>query len=276
MFRPLYCAAILSLLSLPLASQQNSFSNSSGPAGTKAVVTAQPKASAAGLTPISRLALGGGIGIMGVFLLVVFFLFCYTNIRLTGNLFSYTVDNISSNGFNATGKLDFATMGASVDLFPWPNHGFRLSPGLLLHNQIKLNATAVVNAGQSFSLDDVDYYSSASDPIHANAKLGLNSTNPAFTMTTGWGNMISRRGGHWSFPFQLGAAFVGFPSFMLTVSGTACDYSGENCFNAATDPTLQSNLQKQIDKYKKDVDVLKVFPILSTGVSYNFSILRTR
>ena len=143
---------------------------------------------------------------------------------------------------------------------------------MLLYNQNSLSARATVAAGQSFTLNDVDYYSSASNPIRASAKVGLNATNPAFTLTTGWGNMISRKGGHWSFPFEFGAAFVGSPSFKMTVTGTACDFAGTTCVNAATDPSLQHNLQAQIDKYKKDVDVLKVFPILSIGVSYNFNI----
>lgn len=224
------------------------------------------------MRPFSKLAFGGGVGINGINLQAATNLNRYMNIRATGNVFSYTVNDITSNGFTASGKLDFATMGASLDFYPWPNHGFRLSPGVLAYNQNSLTANATVTGGQSFTLNDVDYYSSFTDPIRASAKLGLNSTKPAFTMTTGWGNMISRTGGHWSIPFELGAAFVGSPSFNMTVAGTACDSRGLNCVNAATDPTVQSNLSAQIDKYKKDVDVLKVFPILSVGVSYSFNI----
>jgi hypothetical protein len=263
------------LLSLPLASQQKSFSNSNGSNGTAPAVT-PAKSTTYSSRPFSRLALGGGIGIMGINLQAATNINRYSNLRVSGNIFNYSVDDIASNGFTATGKLDLATLGASFDFYPWPTHGFRLSPGLLLYNQNSLGITAIVNAGESFTLNDVDYYSSASNPIHANASLGLNSTNPAFTATTGWGNMISRKGGHWSFPFEIGAAFVSSPSFKMTLSGTACDYTGQTCFNAATNPDVQSNLKAQIDKYKKDVDALKVFPILSTGISYNFNLLGSR
>lgn len=272
MIRPLSCIVIAFLLALPLVSQQNAVSSSSNPQENLTAAATQPKPAIDAPKPFSRLALGGGIGIMGVNLQAATNINRYANVRATGNIFSYTVNDITSNGFTASGKLDFATMGASFDYYPWPTHGFRLSPGVLFYNQNSLTASAVVNSGESFTLNDVDYYSSPNDPIHAHAKVGLNATNPAFTMTTGWGNMISRRGGHWSFPFEIGAAFVSSPSFKMTLSGTACDFAGLNCVNAATDPTVQHNLNAQIDKYKKDVDPLKVFPILSVGVSYNFKI----
>ena len=196
----------------------------------------------------------------------------YSNLRISGNVFSYNVNNITTNGFTANGKLDLASMGASFDLYPWPNHGFRLSPGVLFYNQNSLTANATVSPGQSFTLNHVQYYSSSNDPIHGNAKLGLNATNPAFTMTTGWGNMISRKRGHWSFPMELGAAFVGSPSFAMNLAGTACDSTGLVCVDAATNSGIQNNLQAQIAKYKKDVSPLSVYPILSFGVAYNFKL----
>jgi hypothetical protein len=272
MLRPLYSLAILCLASLPLVSQQSSIGTSVSPPS----VTAPARSTLPALKPFSHLALGGGIGIMGINLQAATNINRYSNLRVTGNIFNYTVDNITSNGFTGTGKLGLATLGASFDLYPWPRHGFRLSPGLLLYNQNSLTATAIVNAGESFTLNNTNYYSSAADPIHANARLGLNSTNPAFTITTGWGNMISRKGGHWSFPFEIGAAFVGSPAFNMTLSGTACDSTGLNCANAATNPDIQSNLQAQIDKYQKDLEPLKVFPVLSIGISYNFNLLGPR
>ena len=276
MIRPLYCIALLSLFSMSLASQQSSFSSSASHSEISSATTISSRSAFDASRPFSRLAFGGGIGIMGINLQAATNINRYSNLRVTGNLFNYTVDDITSNGFTATGELDLSTLGAAFDLYPWPSHGFRLSPGLLLYNQNSMNVTAIVAPGQSFSLNDADYYSSAGNPVHANARLGLNSTNPAFTMTTGWGNMISRRGGHWSFPFEIGAAFVSSPSFKMTLSGVACDYTGQNCVNAATNPDVQANLQRQIDKYKNDLDALKVFPILSTGVSYNFNLRGSR
>lgn len=269
-----YYLALASLLSMPLISQQTISSSSTD--GGNAIYTSRPSNPAAPFKPFSLIAFGGGISSMGINLQTATNINPHANLRFSGNIFNKTVNNISSNGFTATGKLDFASMGVSVDYYPWANHGFRISPGLLLYNQNSLSANAIVDGGQSFTLNDHKYYSSANDPIRANPRLGFHSTSPAFTLTTGWGNMISRKGGHWSVPFEIGAAFVGDPSFNMSLTGTACDYYGENCVNAATNPEIQANLQAQNAKYRKDVEPLKFFPIVSTGVSYSFNLLRTR
>ena len=195
------------------------------------------------------------------------------NVRGVGNVFNYSVNNIKTNGMNLNGQLNFASAGASLDFYPFPEHGFRLSPGMLLLNQNAVSASLAVNGGTSFDLNGVTYYASSTNPITGNGKLGLNSRNPAFTMTTGWGNMISRRGGRLSFPFEVGAAFVGAPTVNVALTGgQACDQFGQNCVNVATDPTVQANLQAQIQKYKTDISPFQYYPIVSFGVAYNFNL----
>lgn len=275
MIRLSHCLTLAGLLCAPLIAQQD-FNGNSTPANSSAVYGTMPSNPIESSRPFSRLALGGGISTFGINLQAATNLNRYANLRVSGNIFSKTVNDISSNGFNANAKLDLATFGTSVDFFPWPTHGFRVSPGLLLLNHNGMSADAIVSGGQSFKLNDVEYYSSVSDPIYATPNLGFHSNSPAFTLTTGWGNMLSRRGGHWSFPFEIGAAFVGDPSFNMTLTGTACNYYGENCVNAATNPEVQANLQAQNAKYRKDLEPLRFFPILSTGISYNFNILRSR
>ena len=116
----------------------------------------------------------------------------FMNLRATGNYFNYSINNIDENGFNITGKLNFATAGASVDIYPFPNHGFRLSPGALFYNQNNVAANMIVTGGTKLTLNDVTYYASTSSPITGIGSAGLNTTNPAFMMTTGWGNIFSR------------------------------------------------------------------------------------
>ena len=227
----------------------------------------------ASISPFSRLALGGGISPMGINLQAAVNVSRRMNVRGVGNVFNYSVNNISTNGMNVNGKLNFATAGASVDVYPFPDHGFRLSPGLLLFNHNAVSGDLAVDGGTSFELNGVTYYASSTNPIKGNGRLGLNSRNPAFTMTTGWGNMISRRGGRLSFPFEVGAAFVGAPSVSVALTGgQACDQFGQNCVNVATDPTVQANLQAQIQKYKNDISPLQYFPIVSFCVAYNFNL----
>ena len=197
----------------------------------------------------------------------------YINIRGIGNVFSYSINNINTNGLTLNGKLNFATAGAAVDFYPFPNHGLRFSPGVLMYNQNNASVNMTASSGTSFTLNSVKYYSSSTDPITGTGNLGLNKTNPAFTMTTGWGNVIPRNGGHFSFPVEVGVAFIGSPAVNVALtSGQACNAQGQNCVNVATDPTLQANLQAQITKYKSNLDPLKTYPIVSFGVAYSFSV----
>jgi hypothetical protein len=83
--------------------------------------------------------------------------------------------------------------------------------------------------------------------------------------------MIPRKGGHFSFPFELGVAFVGAPTVNVALtSGQACDAQGQNCVNVATDPDVKANMLAQVTKYKNDLDPLKTYPIASFGVAYSF------
>ncbi len=225
------------------------------------------------IKPFSRIALSGGISAMGINMQAAVNANRYINLRGIGNYFNYTLNNISTNGFNIDGKLNFATAGVAVDIYPFPNHGFRLSPGTMFYNQNNATANMTVEPGTTLTLNDIDYTSPASNPIKGNGSVGLNTNKQAFTITTGWGNMISRKGGHWSFPFELGAALIGKPSVNVALtSGLACDPQGQGCVNVATDPTVQANLNAQVDKYRNDLDPFRFYPIVSFGIAYNFKI----
>jgi hypothetical protein len=236
------------------------------------------------MKPFSRLAVGGGASLMGVNLQAATNVNRYMNLRGSGNVFNYTVSNIKindnngTNGFNLDGKANMATAGVSLDVYPFPTHGLRISPGFMLYNQNNISATATPSAGTSFTLNDVSYYSDATNPVTMTANLGLNARKQAFTLTTGWGNMIPRKGGHLSFPFEIGAVFTGVPTLDVSLTGNACTnnadavQNGFSCVDMATNATAQSNLNAQIAKYKKDLDPLQVYPIISFGVTYNFRI----
>jgi hypothetical protein len=199
----------------------------------------------------------------------------YMNIRGVGNFFNYSLNNLNVSGMNVSGKLNFATAGTSVDFYPFPSHGFRVSPGVMFYNQNQVTAAVVAPGGTSFKLDDTTYYSSQAQPVTGSASVILNKQNPAFTMTTGWGNMIPRRGGHWSFPFEIGAAFIGAPTVnMALTSGQVCtDPAGTiNCANVVGDSQVTTSLQAQVAKYQNDVNPFKIYPIVSTGVAFSIGL----
>lgn len=271
----LYLTLVLLAVSTGLRAQTTSSDSSQSaadqstvaPPVTKTLKNAPP-------APFSRLALSAGVGANGINFQVAVEADRYINIRGVGNYFSYTLSNIKSNGVTASGTLSMATGGVTADIYPFPNHGWRLSPGVLFYNQNGASLSGTITGGNSFTMNNNKYYSDPSDPVSLSAGIALNKTNPAFTMTTGWGNLISRRGGHFSVPFEIGAAFVGSPTMNINyVSGEVCtDDTYTSCTSVSSDPTLASDTQAQIAKYNSDLNVLKVYPIFSLGIGYNFSI----
>jgi len=206
----------------------------------------------------------------------------HLNLRVSGNGFHYGT-TFSTNGFDANAKLNMVSAGVVADIYPF-HSGFRISPGILVLNNNKVAATAVAAGGTSFTLNSVTYYSAnanpatGASPLQADGSLGLNTTKPAFTLTTGWGNTIPRNGGHWSFPAEVGVAFIGSPAVNVALSGWACqDQAQTQCSDVtstseATAQEVQSNLAAQVAKWKSDLDALKTYPVLSFGVAYSFAV----
>jgi hypothetical protein len=243
----------LSLLAAPSALMAQSYSSSSslvaaeaspeGGAGQTALPAKGPRDS---VGPFSRIALGAGLSPLGIQLQAATNLSSHFNLRATGNFFNYST-NFTNSGITATAKLNLASAGASVDVYPF-RAGFRISPGLLFYNGNQLTATTAVPGGTSFTL-----------------------------ITTGWGNMIPRNG-HWSFPFEIGVAVIGAPSVNVNLGGWACyDPAQTECTNisSTTNPiaiAIQSNLTAQVAKWTSDLNPLKTYPIVSAGVAYSFHI----
>lgn len=251
------------------------------PTGAAGQMAAPRAGSSQSATPFSRVGFGAGISPLGIQLQAATNLSGHFNVRGTGSFFNYS-DNFTTNGINATAKLNLASAGAAVDVYPF-HVGWRISPGVLFYNQNQVTATTDVTAGTSFTLNGQTYYSANANsatgatPVTGTGTLGLNTTKPAFTITTGWSNM-ARGNGHWSFPFEIGAAFIGAPSVKVNLTGWACyDQAQTECTNIS-DPTnpiaiaIQSNLTAQVAKWTSDLNPLKTYPIISGGVAYSFHV----
>jgi len=205
----------------------------------------------------------------------------HLNVRTTGNLFDYST-KFTTSGITSDAKLDMKSAGSTLDLYPFRT-GFRISPGVLFYNRNQVIAAAEVPGGTTFTLNNQTYYSANANPttgatpVNGNAVLNLHTTNPAFTITTGWGDTIPRKG-HWSFPFEVGIALTGAPSLNVNLGGWACyDQAQTLCtdINSKTDPIalqIQSNLQTQVAKWTNDLQLLKTYPIASFGVAYSFGL----
>jgi hypothetical protein len=230
----------------------------------------------------SRFSIGGGISPLGIGAEISTNLNSHLNARLSGSMFDTDV-SFSSNGFNADGKLRFASIRLSGDVFPFHN-GFRISPGLMFYNQNRVTAADTVAPGSSFTLNNDTFYSAHANsagatPVNGTALLNLHSTRPAFTITGGWGNTVPRRG-HWSFPVEVGVALIGSPKVDVNLQGWAChDQAEKQCTNIA-DPNnpiaiqVQNDLKTEVNKWTQDLDALMTYQIVSVGVSYSFHLAR--
>ncbi len=197
----------------------------------------------------------------------------YTNLRSNLGVLSVGA-NLGSGNQNTTinAQVHMASLGTSLDLYPFPNHGLRFSSGVLFHNPFIASALLDSPGGGTFTLNGHTYSTPTGSDVKAVGVAKL-SRSSAFTVSTGWGNMIPRSGGHFSFPVELGVAFLGSPTMSISNSlGQVCDAQGLNCQDAATDPAFQSDLQAVLAKYKRDLSLLKTYPIASFGIAYSFSL----
>jgi hypothetical protein len=243
--------------------------------GAAAVVLPVSRPEATLDRPFSRIAVGGGLSSLGVRVEVAIGRNRWTNMRTTANLLNYSRNNISTGGFNIDARLKMASAGVSLDIYPFPRHGLRLSPGILLRNSNSAEGNFTAKRGTCFTFNGHTYVSSAGNPVHGYAIVGAHSKNPAFTMTTGWGNVLPPKGGHFSFPFEVGVAFVGPPALNVSLtSGQMCDVRLRNCLDVVTDPQVLTSLQTQVEKYRHDLAPLKTYPIVSFGVAYSFCVRR--
>jgi hypothetical protein len=285
----LLLTATLLVAPATLAAQSSSFSSSLA-SSRLFVIDADPEGGGGQVTPtapkaagpnssFSRLGIGAGISTLGIRLQAATNIGSHLALRGSGNFFNYS-DNFTTNGIAATAKLSLDSAGVAVDFFPF-RFPFRLSPGVLFYNGNQLSGGTDVAAGTSFTLNGTKYYSANANtatgavPVNGTATLGLNTTKPAFTITTGLGNMVPQKG-HWSFPFEIGVAFIGAPSVNVKLSGWACyDQAQTQCadLSNANNPiavAIQSNLTAQDAKWTSDLNPLKTYPIVSGGVSYSF------
>jgi hypothetical protein len=270
----------LALLAAPSMTVAQQYSNSSlvsvesiTDGGSGGVPTAK-KAVVAPAEPFSQLALGVGVSSLGIGLQAATNINQHFNIRGTGNIFKYSTD-FTTNGFKSNANLNLASAGVALDVYPF-HAGFRLSPGVLFYNDNGLTATSNVAGGTSFTLNHQDFYSDSADPAKAIGTLALNTTKPAFTITTGWGNMIPRKG-HLSIPFEIGVAVTGAPLLAVNLTGSACiDHAQTECSpisgNSQIATEIQTDLTAQVAKWNSDLNQLKIYPILSVGVAYSFRI----
>jgi hypothetical protein len=273
------CAAALAGAAA-LHGQELVASNTAAEGAASTRRAAQP-APAATEGPFSRLAWSEGVSSLGGNVSVVTNLGQQVNLRIAGNALIYSVNNIQTNGITLGAKANFASAQVALDIYPWQRHGFHLTPGVLAYNGNHISASANVPAGESLTLNGTTYYSAYTNPVTGatpltgSGKVVLNRYNPTPTLTAGWGNLMKHTG-HFTFPVEIGAAFIGHPTIGLNLAGWAClDQAQTLCTNLA-DPTnpiavqVHQNLNTQMESWKQKLTPLSAYPIVSFGIGYSF------
>jgi hypothetical protein len=191
------------------------------------------------------------------------------NLRAGASYFSFSLSRTESN-IPFTADVRLQSEQAGVDWYPFHHHDFHLSPGVLFGNSNRVFGNASVSAGNSFTLNNVTYYSGAADPIQASGSVAFRRTAPSLTL--GWGNWVRHPGkGHWAFPFEVGAAYVGDPKTALNYSGEVCTSAAQvNCQSIATDAPVQANVTVERNKLQNDANWARFYPIIAGGIVFRF------
>lgn len=213
-----------------------------------------------------KIAIGAKISLLGIGIEAATPLARKLNLRGGFNFFNYS-RGLTNDGIHYNGTLNFRSGELHLDWFPFGG-GFHLSPGVLFYNGNEVTANASVPGGNTFTLNGTQYESDSTNPITGNGSLTFPKAAPSILV--GFGNMLPRSGRHFSFNFEVGGEYQGSPTVALNLQGNACDTSGLNCVNAATDPGVQTNIQGQERKINHDLAPFKFFPQISLGFAVNF------
>jgi hypothetical protein len=175
--------------------------------------------------------------------------------------------NFDQDGVTYSGTLNLRSAQAAVDFKPFGDW-FHVSPGVLLYNGNQITAKANVPGGQTFTLGGTDFQSDPANPINGTGKLSVKKAAPMVLF--GFGSLVPHKH-HFTFYNDLGVVYQGEPQTTLALTGSACDAAtGQNCVNAATDPTILSQVQAEQAKINKDTRIAKFYPVLSFGFGYRF------
>jgi hypothetical protein len=191
------------------------------------------------------------------------------DLRLFGNYTNLT-HRFTQSGFSIAVNVGMANAGAVVDFYPLRRFPLRVSPGYLYFNQNRVAAGLQAGSDATFTINNVEYLSDNTDPVHATGRLILGGSG--LLATAGLGPMVSHTRKHFTFPFEIGVVFINTPVAQFNLLGKVCSETITNfCERAAQFPTFAENLAAQVKSWNDRVAPFHVYPIVQGGVAYTFS-----
>lgn len=190
-------------------------------------------------------ALGGKAGTLGLGIEATTGLSERWNLRAGINHYSFKYDETASD-VRYDIELDLRSTALLLDWHPF-NGIFRFNIGIV-HNKNQADLTATPTANQTIG-----------GTTYTPGQIGTLNGNVSFKKTApyagvGWGKAVSKRGGV-SFNAEVGALFQGAPEVTLTSSSGTVS---------------QADLRREEQEIENDLDDLKIYPVLSVGLSYQF------
>jgi len=235
------------------------------------VTTPPPRAIGAtrSYRPFSALGFAARVGFAGTGFDLATPLATRFNLRAGTDFFNYET-SFQEEGANVGVNLHLRSGHVALDWFPFGGH-LRLSPQLVVGNNNRVVATAVIPSGSTVTLNGQDYISSYSDPLHGSGRIDFRKVSPGLSF--GFGNLIPRDRSHVSIPVEMGFYYAGQPSLQLAFTGSACDpsYSASvGCEAVDQDPGFQQNLAAFKVRNNHNLSYASFFPIFSVGFGYRF------
>jgi hypothetical protein len=196
------------------------------------------------------------------------------DLRVFGNYTNLT-HHFSRSGFNIALDVGLTNAGGKLDYYPPLGRFFplRISPGVLFANSNHVSASLHARQGATFTLNNVDYFSSETNPVFGSGRLSLGGRG--LMLTAGFGHYVSRTRKRFTFPFEAGVAFISTPKAQFNLSGDVCSINDPTfCRPAAQFPDFYVNLAEQVVTWNRRVSPFSIYPIVQGGVSYSFSLRR--
>ena len=221
--------------------------------------------------PFSHLGAGLTVGTTGVGAEIAVPYGAYWNIRAGVSYLGYR-HTFRTTGSETTaspvdGHLRLGGARLGVDWFPRAG-GFHISVGMWVPNLTRASARFNLEPGKTIRVQGEDYTTNSVNPFQGTGHSNVNPVAPL--LTVGWGNLLPRDyRKRFSFPVEIGAAYVGSPTVSVTTAGDVCNAQG--CSSAASDPGFDQNLNSAIRELDRNLNsYARFFPIISAGIGYRF------
>ncbi len=156
----------------------------------------------------------------------------------------------NSDGIHYNGKLKFGTVGGFVDWHPWAN-GWLVSGGVIGgRRQVDLNGSSNNNV----TINGNTYTPTQIGTVYGRAKL----PSAAGFIGAGYDSAFTSRS-PLSFNVLAGVQLGGKPKVALASTGLL-----------ASTPQLQTDLRREEDNIRHDLNFAQYYPAISVGIAYRF------